>query len=118
MTRLIVHSAIHFDNQPSFGAIEVDDEAVNWMLAAETESADLPAPKSPPQDVFRWRRVSAHETGAFLDVLINGAVGMRMRPGVDFMGLLLSIHSPQSNPFPGPSRHLYGEHPKALGKGV
>ena len=23
-----------------------------------------------------------------------------------------------SNPIPGPSRHLYGEHPKALEKGV
>lgn len=49
----VVRFAIYLDKQPCFGAIKINDEKVNWVLASEFVF-QVPVPQVLPQRRFGW----------------------------------------------------------------
>ena len=53
--RVVVYCTIEFDDQPQFGAEEVDDEPLHYLLPPKMESADLPSPEDLPSCLLGGR---------------------------------------------------------------
>ncbi len=46
--------AVEFDDESRVGAVEVDDEAVNRLLAAKLEAAEIAVAQARPENDFWW----------------------------------------------------------------
>ena len=73
----IVNWPVYFNNETRITAIEVDNEAIDWMLAAKTEALYPPAAKALPQAAFGRRRILAHMQRKRFDVSVDFAVSVR-----------------------------------------
>jgi hypothetical protein len=52
--KTIMHSAIEFDDESQFGAVEVDDEALEYRLPPEFEAQTSPLAKEFPRQILRF----------------------------------------------------------------
>ena len=60
--------AVDFDNQLTLGAIEIDDEPVHWMLAAEAESTQSLGTERFPKNGLGRSGLMAHPSGMGLQL--------------------------------------------------
>jgi hypothetical protein len=74
---MVVDRAIDLDHQARFGAVEIHNEAVKRLLAAEPESPGLTAAQCRPQNGFGRRRLPAHALGFNLRHSATPAVRVR-----------------------------------------
>jgi hypothetical protein len=52
---VIVDFSIYFDHEAGSRAIEVNDEAVNWLLPSKAQCGQLVTTQMAPQQDFCWR---------------------------------------------------------------
>jgi hypothetical protein len=62
--KTIMHSAIEFDDESQFGAVEVDDEALEYRLPPEFEAQTAPLAKELPRQSLRLGLVLAQLPGS------------------------------------------------------
>ena len=61
-----MNAAIEFDGDPGRMAIEINDKAINDLLASPAQTVHVVGAKTLPEQRFLWRHVPAKRSGAFL----------------------------------------------------